>query len=223
MEPVCRTLVHACAVHYESGHMGRARIWMAVLLSLVALASCRSDQVATADCRQQFAHERQSLAQDGNPGSKDFTPKLTARWDALYSEFGRLGKTATSEDCPDRLARTKAQVRRVESVLHKLDDYDVARMTREAEADFKHAEELRGAGPRDYVLITTFRTLQESGADAQKSLASYVAAVDSVDPDKYSALAPAMVALYNVASSDAAFADFKDARDTIKNYEPPKQ
>jgi hypothetical protein len=216
MEPVCRTLVHACPVH-----SGRWRICVALLLSVAALTSCRSDKVATAECRHRFADQRQLLREHGNPGSKDFTPKLTARWKALSVGFGRLSTSATAEDCPRQLATMKAQVKRVESVLDKIEDYDVARMTREAEADLKHAEERRGTGTPDYLLITTWRTLQASATAAQKSLAPYVAAVDSVDPDRYSKLAPAMVALYNAAASDAAFADFKDARDTIRNYQPP--
>jgi len=218
MEQVCRTLVHACPVH-----IGRGCIWVALLLAIAPLTSCRSDEVATADCRKQFADQRQLLKEHGNPGSRDFTPKLTGRWKALSGEFGRLSTTATADDCPDRLTTMKAQVKRVESVLHKLADYDVARMTRESEADLKHAEELRGTGTPDYLLITTYRTLQASGADAQKSLAPYIADVDAIDPEKYAALAPAMVALYNAAASDAAFADFKDARDTIRNYQPPEK
>jgi hypothetical protein len=211
MRSVCRTLVHA----------ERVRVWLAVLLSLGVLTSCGPDEkVAAAQCRQQFADHRQMLGENGNPGSKDFTPKLTARWDALYAEFERLSAAATDEDCPGKLTTMKRQMKRVEAVLYKIDDYDVARMIKRAESDLEHARKLRPAGAApDYMLITTFRTLQTSGADARKSLAPYVARVDAVDPDKYADLSDAMVTLYNAAASDAAFADFKDALDTIQNYE----
>jgi hypothetical protein len=193
---------------------------MAVLLSLAALTSCRSDEVGTAQCRQQFAGYQHVLSENGNPGSKDFTPRLTARWKALDAEFRRLASSATADDCPAKFRTMKARVKRVESVLSKIDDYDVDRMIRKVESYVEHSAELSTAARRDYVLIMTLRTLRESGAAAQKSLASYVAAVDAVDPDKYSALSAAMVELYNAAASDAAFADFKDALDTVKNYEP---
>ncbi|HUS21762.1 MAG TPA: hypothetical protein VMZ66_07115 [Aeromicrobium sp.] len=199
------------------------RVALALLLTFAALCGCGSPPENAGDCRKQFAAESHVLGKHGNPGSKDFTPKLTARWDRLSDGFERLSTSATAKDCPQKLTAMKRQTKRVESVLHKLDDYDVARMTRDAEGDLKRAQERRGpgAGP-DYVLITTFRALQEASAEAQKALAPYVASVDAIDPDKYSKLAAAMVALYNAAASNAAFADFKDARDTIKNYEPPE-
>lgn len=214
MTPVCRTLGHACCVH-----VGRGRIWLAVLLSLAALTACGSDEVSTAECRRQFADHRQTLGENGNPGREGFTPKLTARWDSLYAEFRRLGTSATSGDCPEKLRTMKARMKRVESVLYKIDDYDVDRVIRQAESDLEHSEELRGAATRDYLLIMTFRTLRERGADAQKSLAPYVARVDGINPDTYSALSSAMVDLYNAAASDAAFTEFKEALDTIRNYE----
>lgn len=217
MPPVCRTLVHACAVCF-----GRVRIWLAVVLSLAALTSCRSEQVTAAQCQRQFAEQRHALGAKGNPGRRDFTPRLAARWARVDAEFGRLAKSATPGDCPEKLATLTTQMKRIESVLRKLDNYDVARMIRASEADLRHAEKLRGGTP-DYTLITTYRNLQDTGAAAQKSLAPYVAAVDAVDPAKYSALARAMVALYNAAASNTAFADFKDARDTIKNYQPPEK
>lgn len=219
MRSVCRTLGHACPVR-----RGQGRVWLAVLLSLAALTSCGPDEkVAAGDCRKAFADHVQVLDEKGNPGRKEFTPRLTARWDKLHADFEQLGAAATAKDCPERLARMKAQIKRVESVLYKIDDYDVARLTKQAEEDLDHARSLRGPGAApDYLLITTFRTLQTSGAEAQKSLAPYVARVDAVDPERYSQLSAAMVALYNAAASDAAFADFKDARDTIHDYEPPQ-
>jgi len=42
--------------------------------------------------------------------------------------------------------------------------------------------------------------------------------VDASEPDSPQQAA-AMVALYNVAASDAAFADFKEARESIADYE----
>jgi hypothetical protein len=211
MRSVCRTLVHAVAVH---------RIGLAIVLTLLTLTSCRSDEVATAECRQQFADHQQMLGENGNPGSKEFTPGLTARWDALYAEFGALGKSATADECPEELTTLKRRMKRVESVLYKIDDYDVARMIRAAEGDLDDAVETNGpAARRDYVLQSLFRTLRESGADAQKSLAPFVEDADAVDPDDYSALSKAMVDLYNAAASNAAFADFKEALETIEDYE----
>ena len=212
MQPVCRTLVHAV----------RVRIASALLMTLAVLAGCGASPEDASQCRRHFAEQRQLLDKKDNPGRKDFTPKLTARWDKLHADFGRLARSATAQDCPDQLKTMTTQVKRVESVLHKLADYDVARMARAAEADLEHAEQLRGGSP-DYMLITTYRTLQESATAAQKSLAPFVERVDAINPDDYSALAPAMVALYNAAASDTAFADFKDAWQTIKDYRPPQE
>jgi hypothetical protein len=214
MRPVCRTLVHAVAVR-----IGVGRLWIAVLLSLGTLAACAPSPEDVAACRQQFVDHQQLLGENGNPGRKGFTPKMTARWDALYAEFGRLGKSATGDDCPDRLKAMKAEVADLESVLYKIDDYDVARMIRRAEADLDHAEGVGRSYSTDYTLITLFRTLRERGADAEKALAPLVARVDAAKPDDTSERAAAMVALYNASASNAAFADFKEALESIQNYE----
>src|SRR5689334_15890195 len=142
MRQVCRNLVHAVAV----------RVWLALLLTVPILTACGNDQAATAACRKQFAAQHELMDARGNPGHKDFTPGLTARWDALDAQFERLGSAATADDCPDRLAALKHRAKRVESVLHKLDDYDVARMLAAGERDLQADEDKLGAN-RDYVLI----------------------------------------------------------------------
>ncbi|HUS21740.1 MAG TPA: hypothetical protein VMZ66_07005 [Aeromicrobium sp.] len=200
-------------------HIGLGRIGLAVLLSLASLAACGPSPEDVAACRKQFADHQQLLGENGNPGRKDFTPKMTARWDALYAEFGRLGKSATADDCPGRFRAMKAETSDLESVLYKIDDYDVARMTRGAEADLDHAGGVGRSYSTDYVLITLFRTLRERGADAEKVLAPIVARVDAAKPDDTSERAAAMVALYNASASNAAFADFKEALESIKDYE----
>ncbi|MFL6089981.1 MAG: hypothetical protein ACJ71Z_07555 [Aeromicrobium sp.] len=206
-------------MHIDRGHVRRA---LASLLLVATLSACGNDQAATAACRKQFAAQHELMDARGNPGHKDFTPGLTARWDALDAQFARLGTEATADDCPDRLAALKRRAKRVESVLHKLDDYDVARMLTAGERDLQADEDKLGAS-RDYVLITTARTMRESATAAERSLAPFVARVDAVDPAKYSALAAAMVALYDAAASDAALADFKEARNSIHDYEPPQK
>lgn len=157
------------------------------------------------------------LGENGNPGSKEFTPKLTRRWDALYAGFGRLGKSATADDCPDRFKAMQAETSELEAVLYKIDDYDVARMIRRAEADLEHAKSMGRSTSTDYVLITLFRTLRERGAEAEKALAPLVADVDATKSG--AERAAAMAALYNAAASNAAFADFKEALESIGNYE----
>lgn len=188
-------------------------------MTIAAITACGASPEDTAACRKQFADHQQLLGENGNPGSKDFTPNMTARWDALYAELGRLGKSASGEDCPDRFKVMQAETSELEAVLYKIDDYDVARMIRRAEADLEHAQSMGRSTSTDYVLITLFRTLRERGADAEKVLAPLVARVDAAKPDDTSERAEAMVALYNAANSNAAFADFKEALESIGNYE----
>lgn len=186
---------------------------------MLALTGCSPSPEEIAGCRQQFADHQQLLGENGNPGRKGFTPAMTARWDALYAQFGRLAKSATADDCPDRFEPMSAEVTELEAVLYKIDDYDVARMIRTAEADLDHAEGVGRSYSTDYVLITLFRTLRERGAEAQQALAPLVARVDAAKPADDAARAEAMVALYNAAASNAAFADFKEALESIGNYE----
>jgi hypothetical protein len=201
-------LVHAVAV----------RIGLVLATTVVALTGCSPSPEDIAACREQFADHQQLLGENGNPGRKEFTPKMTARWGALYVEFGRLGKSATGEECPGRFKAMKAEVSELEALLYKIDDYDVARMTQRAEANLDHAKSMGRSTSTDYVLITLFRTLHERGADAQKALAPLVGRVDAAEPNSPEQAA-AMVALYNAAASNAAFADFKEALETIGNYE----
>ena len=195
------------------------RSGLALLMTILTLTACSPSPEDIAACRKQFADHQQLLGENGNPGRKGFTPKMTARWDALYADFGRLGKSASGEECPDRFRAMKSEIGDLEAVLYKIDDYDVARMTKRAEADLDHARSVGRSTSTDYVLITLFRTLQESGADAEKALAPLVARVDAAKPDDARERAAAMVALYNVASSNAAFADFKEALESIGDYE----
>jgi len=188
-------------------------------MSAVALTGCGSSPEDVAACREQFADHQQLLGENGNPGSKDFTPNMTARWNALYADFGQLGKSATHADCSRRFKAMKAEVSELEAVLYKIDDYDVARMTQMAEADLEHAESIGRSYSTDYVLIMLFRTLRERGADAEKVLAPLVARVDAAKPDDTAERAAAMVALYNAAASNAAFADFTEALESIRDYE----
>jgi hypothetical protein len=209
MRQVCRTL----------GHAGLVRIGLALVMTVLALVGCSPGPEDIAACRKQFADHQQLLGENGNPGRKGFTPAMTARWDRLYAEFGRLGKTATGEECPDRLKALKIEVGELEAVLYKVDDYDVARMISRVDADLEHADEMGRAARTDYVLITLIRTMRESGADAEKALAPLVARVDAAKPGEDAARASAMVALYNAAASNAAFADFKEAVESIQDYE----
>ena len=198
--------------------MGVGRTGLALVLLALTLTGCGASPEDIAACREQFADHQQLLGENGNPGRKGFTPNMTARWDKAYAAFGRLGKSATGDDCPDRLKEMKADVSDLEAVLYKIDDYDVARMIRRAEADLEHAESA-GRSQTDYVLIMLFRTLRERGADAEKALAPLVARVDAAKPDDTAERAAAMVALYNAAAGNAAFADFTEALDSIRNYE----
>lgn len=207
---VCPTVVHAFGM----------RIAVAPLTVLVmvaaALTACAPDPAEIAACRQQFADYQQKLGENGNPGRKEFTPKMTARWQVDYAEFGELGKSATADDCPERFDAKVKGVKSLEAVLYKIDDYDVDRMISRAEQDLEHAEKVRGAPIRDYVLQGLFARLRQSGAEAQEAFAPLVARADSATGQKRG---EAMVALYNAAASNAAFADFKDALSTIEDYE----
>ena len=187
-------------------------------MAVLALTGCAPSPEDVAACRQQFADHQQVLGESGNPGREDFTPKMTARWDVLYAEFGRLRKTASGEDCPDRFKAMKTEVSDLESVLHKIEDYDVAKTIRNVEAGLARDEAMSRASRTDYVLITLLRTLRERGADAEKSLAPLVARVDAADPGGQEQAA-SMVALYNAAASNAAFADFTEAVESVENYE----
>jgi hypothetical protein len=208
MRQVCRTL----------GQDGAVRGGLALLMTVLTLTACSPSPEDIAVCRKQFADYQQLLGENGNPGRKAFTPKMTARWDALDAEFGRLGKSATGDDCPGRFRSLRSDIGHLESVLYKIDDYDVARMIRHVEADLARDDALDRAASTDYVLISLLRTMRERGADAEKVLAPLVARVDASEPDSPQQAA-AMVALYNVAASDAAFADFKEARESIADYE----
>ena len=188
-------------------------------MTVLALTGCAPSQEDIAACRKQFADHQMLLGENGNPGRTDFTPKMAARWDASYAEFGRLGKSAKGDDCPDRFRTMKADISDLEAVLYKIDDYDVARMIRRVEADLARDDAKNRASYNDYVLITLLRTLRERGVDAEKALAPLVAHVDAAAPNSPEQAA-AMVTLYNAAASNAAFADFKEALESIRNYEP---
>jgi hypothetical protein len=92
-------------------------------------------------------------------------------------------------------------------------------MIRDVEGDLARDDALSRASRTDYVLITLLRTMGERGADAQKALAPLVARVDAAKPADGSERASAMVALYNAAASNAAFADFEEALESVRNYE----
>ncbi len=194
------------------------RIGLALLLSLMTLAGCGSSPEDISACRNQFTAHYDELSEDGNPARKDFTPKMSDRWDELHKQFGQLAKSATAEDCKRRLQATEAEVTNLEAVLHKIDDYDVALMTRRAEADLDRRAKKHGASyATDYVLITLLRTMRERGAEAEKAVAPLVASADTAKPGPERAAA--MVALYNAAASNAAFTDFKEALESIENYD----
>jgi hypothetical protein len=194
------------------------RIGLAFLLSLMTLAGCGPSPEDIAACRKQFADQTHAMREHGYPGHKGFTPRMNARWHALYAEFARLDGSASADACKGRLQAMDAEVRNLEAVLHKIDDYDVARMTRRAEADLDRTAQKQGASyATDYVLITLLRTMHERGAEAQKALAPLVARADAAKPG--AERAAAMVALYNTAASNAAFADFKEAMETVENYD----
>jgi len=194
------------------------------MMTIAVLAGCGASPENVAACRKHFAEHQQLLQERGNPGRKAFTPKMTARWDALEVEFGQLSRSASSDDCPDRFDAMTAEVSDVESVLLKIDDYDVARMTHRAEAKLdRTAKKQRASYATDYVLITLLRTMHERGTDAEKALAPLVARVDAVKPADTAERAAAMVALYNAAASNAAFADFKEAAETIESYDFDKE
>jgi hypothetical protein len=212
MRQVCRTL----------GQDGAVRGGLALLMTMLTLTACGPSPDDIAACRKQFADLHQVLAEDGNPGRKAFTPKMTARWDALYADFGQLATSASGDDCPDRLTSLRLRIGDVQSVLYKIDDYDVARMMQRVERYLARDDALSRASSTDYVLITLLRTMRERGADAEKALASLVAGVDAAEPNSPEQ-ASAMVALYNTAASNAAFADFKEAVETIRDYDPDKE
>ncbi len=187
-------------------------------MTVLALTGCGPSPEDTAACRKQFADFQQLMGKNGNPGRKEFTPRMTARWDASYAEFGRLATSATGDDCPGEFRAMRADLGDLEAVLYKIDDYDVARMIRRAERDLARDDALSRAASTDYVLISLLRTLRDRGADAEKALAPLVAGVDAFEKDSPQQ-ASAMVALYNVAASNAAFADFKEALESIQDYE----
>ena len=78
------------------------------------------------------------LSENGNPGRKEFTPKMAARWDALHAAVRPAGEVGDRRGLrPRRQARVdsrrcSAEVKDLEAVLYKIADYDVARMIRRA-------------------------------------------------------------------------------------------
>jgi len=205
-------------------HAVLVRMGLAFAMTIIALTGCGSRAEDVAACRRVFTAHYGVLTENGNPARKEFTPKMTARWDALHAQFARLGKSATAEDCehtpagPRRFVALRAEVKDLEAVIHKIADYDVSSMIRDVEADLARDDAMSRATFTDYVLITLLRTLRERGADAEKALASLATRVDAAEPDSPEQ-AVAMVALYNAAASNAAFADFKEALESIENYE----
>ena len=192
---------------------------MALLMTVLTLTGCAPSQEDITACRDWYRENTQAMSENGYPGRAGFTPKMTARWNELYARSGRLDGAASAEDCEGPLQDMVAEVTNLEAVLYKIDDYDVALMTKRAEARLERDDALRRASFTDYVLITLLRTLRERGADAEKALAPLVARVDAAKQDSKEQSA-AMVALYNAAASNAAFADFKEALESIRNYEP---
>jgi hypothetical protein len=192
-------------------------------MTIAALAGCGPSAEDIAACRKLFTAHYRVLSENGNPGRKEFTPNMTAHWDTLHAQFGRLGKSATAEDCehtstgPRRFEALRVEVKDLEAVTYKIADYDVAWMIRDVEADLARDDAMRRASSTNYVLIMLLRTLRERGADAEKALAPLVGRVDAAEPDSPEQAA-AMVALYNVAASNAAFADFKEALESIRDF-----
>ncbi len=187
-------------------------------MAVLTLTACSPSPEDVAACRDWYRENTQTMSENGYPGRPGFTPKMTARWNELYARSGRLDGAASAEDCEGPLQDMVAEVTNLEAVLYKIDDYDVALMTKRAEAKLERDDALRRASFTDYVLITLLRTLRERGSDAEKALAPLVARVDAARQDSKEQSA-AMVALYNVAASNAAFADFKEALESVRDYE----
>jgi len=205
-------------VHAGPVHRGVGRTGLALLVTVLALVGCSPNPEDVAACRDWYRENTQARSDHGYPGRAGFTPKMTARWNELYARSTRLDGAASVEDCEGPLSDMIAEVTNLEAVLYKIDDYDVALMTRRTEADLDRRAEKNGVSyATDYVLITLLRTMRERGADAEKALAPLVADVDVTKPG--AERAAAMVALYNAAASNAAFADFKEALESIQNYE----
>ena len=191
-------------------------------MTVLALTGCGLSPEEIADCRRLYAAHYAVLNEHGNPGREEFTPKMAARWDVLHAQFGRLANSATAEDCeptptgPRRFKALRAEVKDLEAVLHKIADYDVAWMILDVEVELAREDAMSPASSTDYVLVTLLRTLRERGAEAEKALAPLVARVDAAERGGREQAA-AMVALYNAANSNAAFADFKEALESIGN------
>lgn len=194
------------------------RVGLALLMMLVTLTACSPSPEDIAACRDWYRENTQAMSNNGYPGRAGFTPRMTARWNELYARSVRLDGAASVDDCEGPLQDMVAEVKNLEAVLYKIDDYDVALMTRRTEADLDRRAEKQGVSyAADYVLITLLRTMRERGAEAEKALAPLVARADAADPG--AERAAAMVALYNAAASNAAFADFKEVMESIRNYE----
>jgi hypothetical protein len=190
-----------------------------VLVAAVVTTGCgKGPQVTEADCRQAFADHAQLLGENGNPGS-DLTPRLTARWDDMDAELGRLATTATSDTCPSTLDRYKLESKRLEKLLYAVADFDVAQDLVIAESGLEHARRTQPGFKLDHDLREAFATLRTDVPKARQALAPEFAKVDAVDPLDTAATKTALDHLKSVAEANPAYRKVKAASDVIGGYE----
>ena len=188
-----------------------------LLLAAVLLPGCGKGP-GDGPCRAQFADYQQLLGENGNPGTSAM-PRQTKRWDALYKEFAKRGKSAVSKDCTGDFAKLRKTMRSTESILYAAGDLDMVDKLRYAERDLKHAKRMREYDPLPKKLAAAFPILRTAAPRSNHGLAREFAALDRVDPLDAAAVKAATAELKTAASANVDYQRCQHELDVITEFE----
>lgn len=197
--------------------MMRSAFAVLLVLAGMALPGCARGPGDGA-CRSQFADYHQLMGENGNPGTVAM-PRLTKRWDALYTEFAKRGKSAISKDCIGDFARLKNTVGSTETILYRAGNFDMVDRLRYAERDLKHAERTRDYDPLPKKLAVAFPILRTAAPRSNHALVSQFATLDHVDPLDKTAIKAATAELKSAAKANVDYRRCLHELDVIAQFE----
>lgn len=193
------------------------RPFAAAVLVLAVLTGCGHGP-GDAECRASYEDERQTLGENGNPGTAT-TPRLTAHWDALRDRLAEGAQSAVGADCVDELPDLLAEVEAVSQVLYAVGELDLVDRLRRAETDLDHAEATRDYDPPPPVVVREFAALRRAVPRATAALAGPMAELDAVDPRDDVAVGRRLAALRAVADADPDVRRVREALAAIAELE----